>query len=129
MSIRDRFNKLIRKEPEPISDYENFRRWAVRDGNLDWQGLPIDRNAGAPISHRSEPRGYRELVNRFLERSGAKIEQRNNHIPVMSLDQFDRDADATELAHGRRFDKRRSRDFESMQEFLRDGAAAPPDRK
>lgn len=49
MGIKERFNKLIGKEPQPISDREKWRRAVVRTGNLDWQGLPIDRNAGAPI--------------------------------------------------------------------------------
>jgi hypothetical protein len=128
MSILDRFNKLIGKEPEPISDREKWRRAMVRDGNLDWQGLPIDRNAGGPIN-TSESRAYREAVGGFLEGFKLKVEQIKSHFPVWNPNQFDREAAVTERAYDRRFDKRQDRDVKSVNDFLRDGACAPPKKR
>lgn len=129
MSILERFNKLIGKEPEPLSDREKWRRAMVRSGNLDWQGLPIDRNAGGPIN-TSESRGYREAVRGFLGLNNLKVEPRpNSHIPVLNPNQFDRDSGTTEQAYDRRFDTRQDRNVKSIDEFLRDGAAAPPKKK
>ena len=43
MGLRERFNKLIGKEPEPISERERWRRAVIRNGNLDYSGKPIDQ--------------------------------------------------------------------------------------
>jgi hypothetical protein len=120
----DRFNKFIGKVPEELSSAEKWRRAVVRNGNLDWQGLPIDRNAGHPQASRPEQRAFRERVEDFLDRRGLRIERRNEHIPELIPDQlFDQQAERTERARERRFDeplgKFRDR---SMYDYLRDGA-------
>lgn len=56
MSIRNQFNKLIARPAEPISDRERWRRAVVRDGNNDWSGQAIDRNAGSGASPSSPVR-------------------------------------------------------------------------
>jgi hypothetical protein len=125
MGIKERFNKLIGREPAPISDREKWRRTVVRNGNLDWQGKPIDRNAGAPISGRPEQAGFFERVGDFLERAGLRVERRNEHIPQIIPNQiFDDEVGIAEQAHERRFDER-SRghgDIKQMLDYLRDGA-------
>jgi hypothetical protein len=125
MGIMDLFKRKEPKQPtsrrEAISPQEAWRRAVVRTGNLDWQGLPIDRNAGGPIAGRPEQRGFMERVSDFLERSGLRIERRNEHIPTMIPNQiFDEEVGIAEQAYERRFDER-NRDHDSMQQFLRDG--------
>ena len=36
MGLRERFSKLIGKDPEPISEREIWRRAVIRNGNLDY---------------------------------------------------------------------------------------------
>jgi hypothetical protein len=125
MGLKESFNKLIGKEPAPISPREAWRRAVVRNGNLDHPGKPIDHNAGRPIAGRPEQSGYVDRVNDFLERRGIRIERRNEHIPTLIPDQiFDQEVELAELAHDRRFDERRrgNTDIKQMQDFLRDGA-------
>jgi hypothetical protein len=125
MGLKERFNKLIGKEPGPISQREAWRRAVVRNGNLDCQVLPIDRHAGLPIAGRPEQSGYVDRVSDFLERRGIRIERRNGHIPTLIPDQiFDKEVEIAELAHDRRFDERSrgNTDIKQMQDFLRDGA-------
>jgi hypothetical protein len=123
MSIKDRFNKLIGKEPEPLSDRQRWHNAVVRTGNLDHQGLPIDRNVGGPIARFGALwDAYAERVADFLNHDGNKLEQpwRNGH-PTMAPNQFGKEAGITEQAHDRRFDKRQDRDVKSVNDFLRDG--------
>jgi hypothetical protein len=129
MSLKETFNRLIGKEPSPvsrreaISPQEAWRRAIIRSGNLDWQGLPIDRNPGRPIAARPEQSGYRELVSDFLERAGMRIECWNERVQQMIPGRlFDQEAGIAERAHERRFDVRNRDD--SMQDYLRDGAVA-----
>ena len=128
MGLRERFNKLLGKEP-PISERERWRRAVVRNGNLDYSGKPIDRNAGGPIAGRPEQAGYFERVRESLERSGLTMEHRNQHLPTLLPNQtFNDEVERAEQAHDRRFDGR-NRDNDTMQNFLRDGAVAPPKRR
>lgn len=118
MGFRDRFRRHpVNTEPEMVSDRENLRRGVVRTGNLDWQGLPIDRHAGAPIDQPEAPRRFRDKVADFLDRMGGKIERPNPHIPVLSLNQFNRDAETTERAYWRQFnnDRRLENNTDSLQ--------------
>jgi hypothetical protein len=76
MSILGFFKKLIGgKVDEPLADY--YTRSIVRTGNLDWQGLPLDRHAGAPITHSPGQKRHLERVNELLKRVGRRIEQRS----------------------------------------------------
>ena len=79
MNIIQRFfEKLVGgKVEEPLTDYERLTRAVVRTGNLDWQGLPIDRHAGAPITPSPALKKHREMVDAFLERVGLKVERRS----------------------------------------------------
>jgi hypothetical protein len=124
MGLKERFNKLIGKEP-PISERERWRRSVLRSGNLDYSGKPIDRAAGRPIAARPEQRGYFERVGDFLERKGLRLERRNAHIATLIPDQiFDQEVEMAELAHDRRFGERSrgNTDIKQMQDFLHDGA-------
>jgi hypothetical protein len=99
MNLKDRIRKLL--GAEPVSNSENWRRAMVRNGNLDWQGLPIDRprQGETPVER---PRGYFEQVSDFLGRAGLKIEQRwNPDIPVLHPNQFQHDAATIEAARER----------------------------
>ena len=121
MGLKERFNKLIGKEPAPISERERWRCAVVRVGNLDHSGKPIDRHAGQPIAGRPEQSGYIDRVNDFLERRGIRIERRNEHVPTLIPDQiFDQEVEIAELAHDRR--SRGNTDIKQMQDFLHDGA-------
>ena len=105
MSILQRFKKAvgIAETDDFISDRENLRRGTVRNGNLDWRGLPIDRHAGGPGSASPALRGFNKLVAEFKDAIGADVEQRGDpNIPTLSPSQFDRDVDATEQAAKRR---------------------------
>jgi hypothetical protein len=134
MGLREQFKKLISKQPEPTSrreaifPQEAWRRAVIRSGNLDWQGRPIDRNPGRPIPGRPEQAGYFQRVTDFLERSGMRIERRNQHPQMIPDRLFDQEAGIAAQAHERRFDGR-NRDQDSMDAFLRDGAVAPPKRE
>ena len=121
MGLKERFNKLIGKEPAPISQREAWRRAVVRNGNLDHSAKPIDHNAERPIAGRPEQSGYVDRVNDFLERRGIRIERRNEHIPTLIPDQiFDQEVEIAELAHDRRSGG--NTDIKQMQDFLHDGA-------
>jgi hypothetical protein len=121
--FKDQFNKLTgRDDPAPISEAERWRRHIVRDGNLDWQGKPIDRNAGRPIAGRPDQRGYRERVDEFLERAGMRRESWSTRVPQLTDRQFARDVKKADRAHEGRFDSRRNHDSD-IDQFLRDGAA------
>jgi hypothetical protein len=120
MGLKERFNKLIGKEP-PISERERWRRSVLRSGNLDYSGKPIDRAAGRPIAARPEQRGYFERVGDFLERKELRLERRNAHIATLIPDQiFDQEVEIAELAHDRRSGG--NTDIKQMQDFLHDGA-------
>jgi hypothetical protein len=121
--IRDQLNKLTgRDDPAPISEAERWRRHVVRDGNLDYSGKPIDRNAGRPIAGRPDQRAYRERVDEFLERAGMQLESWTTRVPQLITDrQFDQEAKKAEQAHTRRFDDVNRGDAD-MQQFLQDGA-------
>ncbi len=123
------FDKIFGKPAEVIDDRERWRRYAVRTGNLDWRGRPIDENPGNPIASRPGQAGYLKQVNRFLEEGGTKLASWGGGFKELIPGLFDRETAASERSHDRRFDPRRSRDFESMDEFLKDGAAKPPERK
>jgi hypothetical protein len=120
MSLLDRFNKLIGKDKvePPVDGWDNLSRFVVRTGNLDWRGLPIDRNRDGETPVTLEmPRGFRERVNEFLGRSGSQIEQRwNREIPTRNQEQFQRDAATTETARERAM---RGRRIESNEDALR----------
>jgi hypothetical protein len=75
MSIMQRLKEVVggKAADEPLTDYEQLTRAVVRTENLDWQGLPIDRERGAGMS---PPKGFRKLVDYCLERAGFKIERR-----------------------------------------------------
>ena len=132
MGLRERFSKLIGKEPEPISERERWRRAVIRNGNLDYTGKPIDRNAGGPIAGRPEQSGYLERVPDFLEHSGIKIERRNAHVPTLIPNQiFNEEVEKAEHPHDRRVDdiNRGNAGIKQMYDFLRDGACAPPEKR
>jgi hypothetical protein len=132
MGLRERFSKLIGKEPEPISERERWRRAVIRNGNLDYSGKPIDRNADGPIAGRPEQSGYLERVRDFLEHSGIKIERRNAHVPTLIPNQiFNEEVEKAQHAHDRRFDdiNRGNAGIKQMHDFLRDGACAPPEKR
>jgi hypothetical protein len=125
MNLKGRFNRLLGKEPDAISPHEAWRRAVVRNGDLDWEGKPIDRNAGRPLAGRPERRGYFERVADFLERKGIRIERRNAHITTLSPDRiFDQGVETAELAHDRRFDSVNlgKEAIKQMKDFLSDGA-------
>jgi hypothetical protein len=104
MSIIEKLKRLVGikpAEPPTLTDYERLTRSIVRTGNLDWQGLPIDRPRGAGMA---PPPWYRRLVDDHLARVGLKIENRqgNPAIPMWRQDQFARDSIASENARYRR---------------------------
>jgi hypothetical protein len=122
MSLKDRFRKLLgdnRVEP-PADGWENLARAVVRNGNLDWRGLPIDRNRDGETPVTLErPRGFSELFNGFLGRSGARIEQRwNPEIPTLHQNPFQRDSATTETARERAMGAPR---IANNSDFLRNG--------
>jgi hypothetical protein len=127
MSLLDRFNKLIGKDKvePPVDGWDNLSRF-VRTGNLDWRGLPIDRNRdGETPIMRELPRGFRELVNGFLGRSGARIEQRwNPEIPTLHQDPFQKDSAVTETARERAMGAPR---IANNSDFLRNGGRFRPE--
>lgn len=131
--IRETFNKLVGKESATISQREAYRRAVVRTGNLDWEGKPIDRNAGRPIAGRPEQHGHLERVRVFLERAGMRIERWSERVPQMIPDRlFDQEAKKAEQAHERRFDESRNldkADVKQMADFLRDGCVEPPKKR
>jgi len=121
MSLKDQFRKLIGKDKvePPVDGWENLSRAVVRNGNLDWRGLPIDRrrDGETPFTLVEQPRGYFEQVADYLGRAGAKIERRwNAEIPSWNNDQFQRDAATTETARERMM---RGRRIESNKDALR----------
>jgi hypothetical protein len=131
MSIKDRFNKLRGKEPETLSDRQRWHNAVVRTGNYDYAGRQIDANPGGPITRFGALWDqYAERVADFMKRDGNNLEQpwRIKH-QTMAGNQFDRDSGATERAHDGRFDKRHDRNVASVNEFLRDGASAPPKKR
>jgi hypothetical protein len=110
MSIMQFFKKLAggkAVDEYPVSDFwENRRRAFVRTGNLDWQGLPIDRDRAAGMS---PPPGFRKLVSYFLERAGMKVERRQPPSGVQAVNGlgaisaiFNADAARQSAARGRR---------------------------
>lgn len=133
MALKDKFNQLIGKPPAPISQEEAFRRAVVRDGNKDYAGRRIDRNAGQPISGRPEQSGFRERVNEFLERSGVRIERRNPHISELPDQIFNKEVAVADHRHVRRFDDRNrdnvADDIKQINRFLHDGAVEPPKKQ
>jgi hypothetical protein len=56
---------------------------------------------------------------------GMKIERRNQHIPTLAPNQFDRDLGSTRSANSRARNPRRIAD---NNDYLSDGAASPPRR-
>jgi hypothetical protein len=83
MGIVQFFKKLVGgKTDEPLSDYERLTRGVVRTGNLDWSGKPIDRDRGAGML---PPKGYRKMVDAWLERAGLHIERRDPPRGVQSV--------------------------------------------
>ena len=111
MSLIDRFKKLVGNDQVgfPASNYENLRRFVVRDGNLDWQGLPIDRNRDGETPVMFErPRAFSERVREFLGLGGASIEQRwSPDVATWRPSQFENDAATTETACERAMSGRR----------------------
>jgi hypothetical protein len=78
MGVISKLKELLggNKVYEPLSDYERLTRATVRTANLDWQGLPIDRDAGAPTTPSRWLKRHRERVGGLLERVGMRIEGR-----------------------------------------------------
>jgi hypothetical protein len=101
MNIIQRFfKKLVGKPVDeyPVSDEENRRRAFVTTANLDWRGLPIDRDRGAGML---PPKGYRKLVDDYLERAGLHIERRKPPAGIQAVsdlgtisDMFERERQA-----------------------------------
>lgn len=131
MSLKDQFRKLIGKDKvePPVDGWENLSRAVVRNGNLDWRGLPIDRrrDGETPFTLVERPRGYFEQVADYLGRAGAKIERRwNAEIPSWNNDQFQRDAATTETARERMMRGRRI-EFEQGRTQVTPRRFPPPD--
>jgi hypothetical protein len=128
MSLLDRFNKLIGKDKvePPVDGWDNLSRFVVRTGNLDWRGLPIDRNRDGETPVTLErPRGFSERVNEFLGRSGSQIEQRwNREIPTWNQGQFQQDSATTETARERAMGAPR---IANNSDFLRNGGRFKPE--
>ena len=102
------------------------------NGNLDWEGKPIDRNPGRAIAGRPEQAGYMERVADFLERAGMRIESWSERVPQLVADrQFDQEAKKAERAHERRFDdvNRGTAGRKQMNDYLRDGCVEPPKKR
>jgi hypothetical protein len=78
MGLRERFGKLIGKEPEPISERERWRCAVIRNGNLDYSGKPIDRNAGGLIAGRPDLFTTDCIKERSQQQRTAEIADRQN---------------------------------------------------
>ena len=100
MSIMQFFKRLIGGKPDAPLSGDELTRAIVRTGNLDWQGLPIDRVRGPGME---PPPWYRRMVSDRLARAGQRIENRqNSDIPGLLPNQFDCDSIASENARRRR---------------------------
>lgn len=69
----------------------------IANGILDLVGLKLTERQALVQSPR-----YRDQVQEYMDAIGVRIERPNPHIPLLQLDQFDRDVSASEHAHRRR---------------------------